>query len=152
MKRIILFVLCLLLVQACSDGSNSFNPNPPAPGPTYSTDIVYTEYGILHVTADNWGGLGYGYGISDEASGIASGVLYGNPHFPWQGPNRFFMSHLTIAGVYDAMGAALHDLTLNPDNRSEYIVDGEALAFEPTTVTAEIVGDDGSVQAPCCSA
>jgi len=114
------------------------------------------------------------YGIGDEASGIASGVLYGNPHFPWQGPNRFFMSHLTIPGLYDVMGAALHgvpailigfnkdlawshtvstgqrftlhDLTLNPDNLLEYIVDGEALAFEPTTVTAEIIGEDGSVQ------
>jgi acyl-homoserine-lactone acylase len=114
------------------------------------------------------------YGIGDEASGIASGVLFGNPHFPWQGPNRFFMSHLTIPGEYDVMGGSLvgipavvlgfnkdlawshtvstgdrftlHDLTLNPDNVLEYLVDGEARAFELVTVSAEAIGSGGAVE------
>jgi acyl-homoserine-lactone acylase len=348
MTRILQLTFCILLLQACSDGSGGLNP-APATGPTYAADIVWTEYGIPHVSAADWSGLGYGYGyayakenycvimkeyvraagesarylgaegdlnfdfvmklyndaaaiermeaaltpemldlgdgyvaglnrylnetgvdnlaegdegcrgaewvrpvdrndlirqlhkliligsagaladplvaaqppqgvvmttthrqlllpgllrelskldpavaatrlglptpeqigsnaygIGDEASAIASGVLYGNPHFPWQGPNRFFMSHLTISGEYDVMGAALHgvptvligfnkdlawshtvstgnrftlhELTLNPENLLEYIVDGEALAFDPVTVTAEIIGGDGSVQ------
>ncbi len=348
MTRIFRFSLCLLFLQACSDGNSGSN-STPATGPTFAADIVWTEYGIPHVTASDWGGLGYGYGyayakenycvimkeyvraagesarylgeegdlnfdfvmklyndaaavermeaalspqmlelgagyvaglnrylnetgvdnlaagdegcrgadwvrlvdrndlirqlhklilrasadpladwivaaqppqgvaaaaslqrlslpallrelsnldpataaarlglptpeqigsnaygIGDEVSGIASGVLYGNPHFPWQGPNRFFMSQLTIPGEYDVMGAALHgvpavligfnkdlawshtvstgnrftlhELTLNPENLLEYIVDGEAIPFDPVTVTAEIIGGDGSVQ------
>jgi acyl-homoserine-lactone acylase len=39
-----------------------------------------------------------------------------------------------------------HDLTLSPDNLLEYIVDGEAIAFEPVTVSAEIIAADDSVQ------
>jgi acyl-homoserine-lactone acylase len=104
------------------------------------------------------------YGIGRDASGINSGVLYGNPHFPWQGSDRFFMAHQTIPGEYDVMGAglyglplanigfnkdvawshtvstarrfSLHELTLNPDNPLEYFFDDELVELEPLTVTA----------------
>ncbi len=36
-----------------------------------------------------------------------SGMLMGNPHFPWSGPNRFYQLHLTIPGQMDVMGAGL---------------------------------------------
>ncbi|MFT5484329.1 MAG: acyl-homoserine-lactone acylase [Halieaceae bacterium] len=103
------------------------------------------------------------YGIGRDASAINSGVLYGNPHFPWQGVNRFYMAHHTIPGVYDVMGAglfgiplanigfnkdtawshtvstarrfSLHELTLNPENPLEYLYDGAAVALEPLTVS-----------------
>ena len=104
------------------------------------------------------------YGIGRDASGINSGVLYGNPHFPWQGSRRFFMTHYTIPGEYDVMGAglfgiplpmigfskntawshtvstarrfSLHELALNPSNPLEYIYDGESVALDPITVSA----------------
>lgn len=114
------------------------------------------------------------YGIGGDATQGNSGVLYGNPHFPWHGPDRFYMSHLTIPGEYDVMGAALHgiplvvlgfnkdvawshtvstaarftfhELTLNPDNLLEYIYDDEVLEMEPVTVSAETVDGEGTVQ------
>ncbi|MEP5765208.1 MAG: penicillin acylase family protein [Halieaceae bacterium] len=115
------------------------------------------------------------YAVGAEAvQGGNSGLLFGNPHFPWQGPDRFYMSHLTIPGEYDVMGAALHglplvvlgfnkdvawshtvstaarftfyELTLNPDNLLEYIYDGEIRALEPTTVSTEVLAADGSVE------
>jgi acyl-homoserine-lactone acylase len=114
------------------------------------------------------------YGIGGDASQGNSGVLYGNPHFPWQGPDRFYMSHLTIPGQYDVMGASLHgiplvvlgfnkdvawshtvstadrftfhELTLNSENLLEYIYDGEVLEMEPVTVSAQTVDGDGLVQ------
>jgi len=104
------------------------------------------------------------YGIGRDASGINSGVLFGNPHFPWQGVNRFFMAHQTIPGEYDVMGAglfgiplanigfnkdtawshtvstarrfSLHELIVNPENPLEYLVDNEPVALEPITVSA----------------
>jgi len=44
-------------------------------------------------------------GSSLTASG--RGLLLGNPHYPWHGPSRFHMVHITIPGVVDAMGARL---------------------------------------------
>ena len=29
------------------------------------------------------------------------GMLLGNPHYPWSGPSRFHMAHLTIPGELD---------------------------------------------------
>lgn len=110
------------------------------------------------------------YGIGADASANQSGILFGNPHFPWQGPRRFYMSHLTIPGVYDASGGSLYgipivligfnenlawshtvsyanrftfyELTLNPANPLEYEYDGETRTIEPVIVSAE--NADGS--------
>ncbi len=115
------------------------------------------------------------YAVGAEAvQGGNTGLLFGNPHFPWQGADRFYMSHLTIPGEYDVMGAALHglplvvlgfnkdlawshtvstgdrftfyELTLNPDNALQYEYDGEFRDLEPITVTAEVRNDDGSIE------
>jgi len=113
------------------------------------------------------------YGIGRDAAGINSGVLYGNPHFPWQGVNRFFMAHHTIPGEYDVMGAglfgvplanigfnrdtawshtvstarrfSLHELTINPDNPLEYLYGDEFVELEPVTVSA-VDGDGTTVE------
>ncbi len=47
------------------------------------------------------------YAVGADASQTNSGILFGNPHFPWQGAERFFMFHLTLPGEYDVMGSAL---------------------------------------------
>lgn len=52
------------------------------------------------------------YAIGEQASQTSSGLLFGNPHFPWQGQERFFMFHLTLGSgeEYDMSGAALGGL------------------------------------------
>jgi len=35
------------------------------------------------------------------------GLLLGNPHYPWHGPSRFHMAHVTIPGQLDVMGVGL---------------------------------------------
>ena len=45
--------------------------------------------------------------LAHEASQTNSGILFGNPHFPWQGYERFFMFHLTMRDEYDVMGSTL---------------------------------------------
>ena len=51
------------------------------------------------------GSNGWAFGRDTTAGG--SGVLLGNPHFPWEGTNRFWEVHLTIPGKYDAMGVTI---------------------------------------------
>lgn len=44
-------------------------------------------------------------GKADTTTG--SGMILGNPHFPWRGRYRFTQQHLTIPGQYDVAGGSL---------------------------------------------
>ena len=48
-----------------------------------------------------------------DVTGNRSGMLLGNPHFPWSGPNRFYEMHLTIPGQMDVMGGGIVTYTLD---------------------------------------
>ena len=50
--------------------------------------------------------------IGRDLSKSGKGLLLGNPHRPWEGPNSFYQAHLTIAGEYDVAGAALQGMPL----------------------------------------
>ncbi len=47
--------------------------------------------------------LGFGKELTDTGRGI----LLGNPHYPWHGPSRFHIAHMTLPGEVDVMGASL---------------------------------------------
>ena len=51
------------------------------------------------------GSNAWAFGKDVTANG--SGMLLGNPHFPWSGPNRFYEMHLTIPGQMDMMGVGI---------------------------------------------
>lgn len=51
------------------------------------------------------GSNAYAFGANVTTNG--KGLLLGNPHFPWTGSLRWYVSHLTIPGEYDVMGASL---------------------------------------------
>ena len=43
------------------------------------------------------GGLGSNaMALGKAATESGKGLLYGNPHFPWEGPERFYQSHITV--------------------------------------------------------
>ena len=114
------------------------------------------------------------YAVGEQGAQGSSGLLLGNPHFPWSGNLRWFMSHLSMGDEYDVMGATLaglplntigfnrdlawshtvstgtrftfYELELNPDNAFEYLYDGEMREIESRTVSAERLADDGSVE------
>ncbi len=74
-----LLPILLAGLVACSDSDNSFNPNPEPPveppvGPTFSAEIRRTEYGIPHVSADDYGGLGYGIGYAYAQDNFCVGM------------------------------------------------------------------------------
>src|SRR5690606_25817858 len=47
------------------------------------------------------------YGLGKEVTRSGYGMLLGNPHYPWDGQNRFYRMHLTIPGELNVVGAGL---------------------------------------------
>ena len=47
------------------------------------------------------------WGLGSEATATGGGMVLGNPHFPWQGPRRFYQSHMVIPGKLNVSGASL---------------------------------------------
>lgn len=118
------------------------------------------------------GSNAWAFGKDSTANG--SGLLLGNPHFPWTGVNRFYQMHLTIPGSLDVMGATLahfpavsigfnkdvawshtvstgkrftlHELALVPGDPTSYLLDGQSVKMTPHTVRIAVRADDGSVQ------
>lgn len=104
-----------------------------------------------------------GWGFGGDVTSDGRGLLVGNPHFPWNGPNRFWQMHVTIPGVYDVMGGGLagtpvptlgfnkdvawthtvtasrhftlFELTLDPSDPTAYLVDGKRQKMTKTMVT-----------------
>src|SRR6516225_7554864 len=101
------------------------------------------------------------------------GLLLGNPHFPWLGPERFYQAQLTIPGKINVSGASLYgvplilighnasvawshtvstafrftpfQLTLVPGHPTEYLQDGKAVPMTPRRVTIMAKQPDGSL-------
>jgi acyl-homoserine-lactone acylase len=91
------------------------------------------------------------------------GLLLGNPHFPWIGPERFYQAQLTIPGKINVTGASLYgvplvlighnenvawshtvstafrftpfQLTLVKGHPTKYLQNGKAVAMTPRKVT-----------------
>lgn len=104
-----------------------------------------------------------------EASG-ADGVLLGNPHWYWGGPDRFYQMHLTIPGKIDVAGVAflgipvamigfnaqvawshtvstarrfgLFELKLDPADPTHYLIDGQSEAMQAREIVVPLA--DGS--------
>jgi acyl-homoserine-lactone acylase len=54
------------------------------------------------------GGIGSNaYGLGRDATANGRGMVLGNPHFPWDGSERFFESQMTIPGQVNAAGGSL---------------------------------------------
>ncbi len=112
------------------------------------------------------------YALGREATRTGQSMLFVNPHFPWEGPERLWLAHMTIPGKFNMMGASLYavpaaligfnehfawshtvssayrftfyELKLNPTNPTQYFYDGELRDMQATTHTIEVKGE-GSV-------
>jgi acyl-homoserine-lactone acylase len=99
------------------------------------------------------------------------GLLIGNPHFPWDGTERFYEMQLTIPHRLNVYGATLfgvplvligftdtmawshtvstayrftpYQLTLVPGNPTEYVYGGQVLSMTTKTVDVTVRGADG---------
>ncbi len=108
------------------------------------------------------------YGLGRDATAGGAGMLLANPHFPWDGGERFYRMHLKVPGRYDVEGAALvgdpiveighngrvawshtvstarrfvwHRLALVPGDPTSYLYDGKPRKMTARTVTVQTPG------------
>ncbi len=137
------------------------NAAPPSAPQTGAVSIKFPgadEFGI--------GSNGWAFGGDVTANG--RGLVVGNPHFPWNGPSRFWQMHLTIPGEVDVMGVGLagtplvalgfnkdvawthtvtearhftlFELALVPGDPTRYIVDGKAEAMTSRVLSVPMPG------------
>lgn len=142
-----------------------------APPGRASASIGDSRAVLIGEEISQYGSNGWAFGRDTTANG--RGLLFGNPHFPWQGDNRFYQVHLTIPGELDVMGASipplpvvgigfnkdvgwthtvsnakrftLFELTLDPSNAERYVVDGKVIAMKPVPVSIEVRESDGAL-------
>ena len=115
-------------------------------------------------------GLGSnGWAFGREATANGRGLLLGNPHFPWEGTNRFYEMHLTLPGRLDTMGVTiggapgmsigfnrdvawthtvstdrhftLFELKLDPNDPTAYLVDGRSTPMTRRVVEVAVKGE-----------
>src|SRR5438067_8516921 len=147
---------------------------PPAPGFEASLDPQGIAQGLstrLPVKGAGSNAVAVGSaGTRDHKHGL----LLGNPHFPWVGPERFYQAELTIPKQLRVEGASLYgvplvlightqnmawsrtvstafrftpfQLTLVPGKPTEYLYDGQPTPMTSRTVTVQSKQEDGSLQ------
>ena len=107
------------------------------------------------------------------------GLLLGNPHFPWIGPERFYQAHATIPGKVNVSGASLfgvpavligytrtmawshtvstafrftpYQLTLQPGSPTTFIRDGRPVQMTSRDVTVRVPRDSNPCRTAGCA-
>ena len=121
------------------------------------------------------GGIGSNaIALGKDATASGRGLLLGNPHFPWDGSERFFQSQLTIPGKIDVAGASLlgvplilightrkmawshtvstafrftpFELKLVPGSPTTYLYDGAPKEMTKQEVTVQVPGASGELE------
>ncbi|NGY05544.1 penicillin acylase family protein [Solimonas terrae] len=114
------------------------------------------------------------YGLGADATQTGQSMLFGNPHFPWEGTERLYIVHLTVPGKMDIMGASLYGVPLvligfndqlawshtvstayrftlyqnpvNPLNPMQYYYDGKATDVTAVPLSIDVLQSDGSIK------
>lgn len=113
------------------------------------------------------------YAFGKDGSATGNPIVYGNPHFPWRGTERLYISHNTIPGKIDIMGASLYgvpavligfndrvawshtvstayrftlyELKLNPANPTQYLYDGAMRDMTAVPLKVKVLQSDGTL-------
>lgn len=143
--------------------------------PTTSAAPPSSDHAALSRDIDA-GEIGLGsnaYGLGREVTKGGKGMVLGNPHYPWDGPNRFYRSHFTIPGKLNVVGVSYigmplirmghteniawsntvstarrygyYELKLDPADPTKYIYEGQSVAMEQKPVTVQVLRD-GALQ------
>lgn len=147
-------------------------PASPSPQKVAQFDPARTQPPRLQVGGT--AGIGSNmYGFGTAATGESSGLLFGNPHWYWKGPDRFYQAHLTIPGELNVSGASFlgvpvvligfndnvawshtvstarrfgfFQLQLADGDRTTYVRDGKAVKMAATPITVQVRGASGAL-------
>jgi acyl-homoserine-lactone acylase len=111
--------------------------------------------------------------LGKEATDNGKGMLFANPHWSWDGPERWWEFHATVPGKMNVNGAGIlgvpivvfghtegvawsatastpqrytiYELDLAPDSPTSYLYDGEVRKMTSRTVTIDVKEADGSL-------
>ena len=139
---------------------------PPAKENTIAS-VLHTNFEAPRGFGSN--AVALGRAVTDTGRGI----LFGNPHYPWEGPARFHMIHTTIPGEVDVMGVSLlttarvaigfnkdvawshtvstalratfYQLELNPDNPLQYRYGDSFRDIQPLSVAVSETDAEGQI-------
>ena len=162
---------------AVVDGTTSAAP------PTSQASIGSESDPAGEPTASDFEGLGESLdpevgsnavSLGSETTSTGKGMLFGNPHFPWSGTERFYQAQLTIPGKINVSGASLlgapvvlightrnlawshtvstsrrfmlYKETLAPGDPTSYIVDGKTKKMDSVDVTVAVKQPDGTME------
>ncbi|HWC36392.1 MAG TPA: penicillin acylase family protein [Mycobacteriales bacterium] len=150
---------------------------PPTPGSPVSAAMNVHRAAAL--IAQGWHRTMGDLGSNAVAVGSAGtrdhthGLLLGNPHFPWIGPERFYDAQITVPGKVNVTGASLfgvplvlighnswiawshtvstafrftpYELTIVPGSPTEYLYNGQPTKMQPRSVSVVVRGSDGKL-------
>lgn len=103
--------------------SNIAQAAPPAAGaPAAAMPTLAEAKQAIQMDQENKGPLAFFnsekpfgsnmYALGKEATASGVPMVFGNPHFPWAGTERLYVSHLTVpksaGGAFDIMGSSLY--------------------------------------------
>lgn len=145
---------------------------PPIPGVTPQPAANTSEIDRLP-SADRLAIGSNAWALGEASTPNGAGMLLGNPHFPWRGPERFYEFHLTWPGKVNVAGGALfgsplvhigttdhvawshtvsvpyrftpYELKLVPGDPTAYLWDGTVKRMTSKTVTVQVKQTDGSL-------
>jgi acyl-homoserine-lactone acylase len=157
------FVDAIAELQPPTGGSGG-SAAAPTPAQLRDSELAF----FLPENRDKFGSNMYALGKDAVAAGQQS-MVFGNPHFPWSGPERLYISHLTVPGQMDIMGASLYgvpavligftdafawshtvstayrftiyELTLVPGNPTQYVYDGQVRDMTAVPLSVEVKGE-----------
>ena len=105
--------------------TDEVDATPPGPGTTAQPstaqpstaqpsatrlDVAALASRFSPATQDGLGSNAVAVESQDTAAG--DGMVLANPHYPWQGPERFWMAQLTVPLQYDVLGGTLEGFPL----------------------------------------
>ena len=114
-------------------------------------------------------------GFGTAGTGDASPLLFGNPHWYWRGPDRFYQAQLTIPGQLNVSGTSFlgapvmmigfndniawshtvstarrfgfYEMKLASGDPTRYMRDGSAVKMQAASITVNVRQADGSMSA-----
>jgi acyl-homoserine-lactone acylase len=150
------------------DSIGSSQPPPANAGPAPAFDVSRIDPQKFRESL-----LGIGsnaVALGKDATDNGRGMVLGNPHFPWDGPERFYHAHITVPRKLDAAGASLFgvpviligttrglawshtvstafrftpvELRLVPGSPTTYLVDGERREMTRDRVVVDLGGGE----------
>ncbi|MBI5896623.1 MAG: penicillin acylase family protein [Desulfobacterales bacterium] len=146
---------------------------PPAETASLGRLSAPTTHDYRKLMAGAVAGASNGWAIGRDRTANKTGMLLGNPHYPWEGERRFFESQVTVPGNINYYGATLigmptpgigfnekvawthtvctskhftyYRLALKPGDPTTYIYDGKERPMLRRQVTVQVLQPDGTL-------